>query len=276
MKITVVSDLHIDFADMTLPGGDVLILSGDICEAKSLKKSMYNPNYTALPGERLDRRADRFYRFFEEECSQKYRETIYVMGNHEHYHFKYNKTYQHLLENLPSNVTLLENQTYEIDDITFVGCTLWTDMNKYDPLTAWHVGQTMSDYKYITNFYKEKSLYYRLTPEVTIADHKRSCDYIRHVVENDPTKRYVVVTHHAPTERSVAEVYKGDTLMNGAYFSELSDFIESHPQIELWTHGHMHDPSDYTVGKTRILCNPRGYFGHEVRANHFKPIELEF
>ena len=166
MKITVVSDLHIDFADMTLPGGDVLILSGDVCEAKSVKRAMYNPDYVTLPTERADRRADRFYRFFEEECSRKYRETIYVMGNHEHYHFKYHKTYQHLLENLPTNVTLLQDQTYDIDDVTFIGTTLWTDMNRYDPLTLFHMRSMMSDYKYITMFDNVRSLYHKLTPTV--------------------------------------------------------------------------------------------------------------
>jgi hypothetical protein len=63
--------------------------------------------------------------------------------------------------------------------------------------------------------------------------------------------------------------------MNGAYYSELSDFIESHPQILLWTHGHMHDPSDYVIGSTRVVCNPRGYYGHEPQAESFVPLEIE-
>jgi hypothetical protein len=42
MKVNVISDLHLEFDDLTLPGGDVLILSGDICEAKNVKKDQYS------------------------------------------------------------------------------------------------------------------------------------------------------------------------------------------------------------------------------------------
>ena len=52
--------------------------------------------------------------------------------------------------------------------------------------------------------------------------------------------------------------------MNGAYSSDLSEFIMDHPQIKLWTHGHTHDKFDYLVGNTRVVCNPRGYVGYEV------------
>ena len=145
MKINVISDLHLDFADITLPGGDVLILSGDICEARRLKKDMYNPDMVLFEHERKDQRPDRYYRFFEEECS-KYREVVMVMGNHEHYGFQYQKTYAHIASQLPDNVTLLENQTHTIDDVVFVGCTLWTDMNTNDPLTMYHMSHSMNDY----------------------------------------------------------------------------------------------------------------------------------
>ena len=84
MRVSVMSDLHLDFADLTLPGGDVLILSGDICEAKRMKPDMYNPNLVLLEHERTDQRPDRYNRFFEEECA-KYRKVFMVMGNHEHY-----------------------------------------------------------------------------------------------------------------------------------------------------------------------------------------------
>ena len=274
MKINVISDLHLDFADLVLPGGDVLILSGDICEARHLKKDMYNPDMVLLPNERADQRPDRFYRFFEEECS-KYREVVMVMGNHEHYGFQYQKTYAHIAANLPDNIVLLENQTHTIDDVVFVGATLWTDMNKEDELTMWHMKSMMNDYKQVTMFNEVKNVYHRLTPEKTVADFYRSRDYIKTVVEGRYDQKFVVVTHHAPTKVSTHPRYVNDTMMNGAYSSDLSKFILENPQIKLWTHGHTHDPFDYMVGSTRVICNPRGYQNYEERANWFRADEFE-
>ena len=272
MKISVCSDLHLDFSDLTLPGGDVLILSGDVCEARHLKKDMYNPDLVLLEHERKDHRPDRWYRFFEEECS-KYREVVMVMGNHEHYGFQYQKTYAHIASQLPDNVTLLENQTHTIDDVVFVGCTLWTDMNKGDPLTMWHMKSMMNDYKQVTMFDEVKNVYHRLTPEKTVEDHYKSKQFIKETVENKFDQKFVVVTHHAPSKASIKPQYAGDTLMNGAYSSDLSEFILENPQIKLWTHGHTHDPFDYMIGSTRIVCNPRGYAGYEARAEQFDPTQ---
>jgi predicted phosphodiesterase len=275
MKINVISDLHLDFEDLTLPGGDVLIISGDACEARHLKKSLYQPNgVTMLPHEKGRSRPDRYYRFFEEEC-KKYRETIYVMGNHEHYGFQYHKTYEHLQLNLPDHVTLLENQTHDIDDVTFVGATLWTDMNNMDPLTMYHMTSMMNDYRSITMFNEVKNVYHRLQPERTVEDFHKSRDYIRHVIENNPQRKYVIVTHHAPTKLSTHPRYQNETIMNGAYSSNLIDFILEHPQIRLWTHGHTHDPFDYMIGTTRVVCNPRGYAGYESRADQFDAKQVE-
>ena len=54
--------------------------------------------------------------------------------------------------------------------------------------------------------------------------------------------------------------------MNGAYHSDLTEFIMDRPEIKLWVHGHMHDDFDYMIGDTRVVCNPRGYIGYETRA----------
>ena len=59
--------------------------------------------------------------------------------------------------------------------------------------------------------------------------------------------------------------------MNGAYSSDLSEFILDNPEIKVWTHGHTHDNFDYMIGSTRIICNPRGYKGYEEQAEHFDP-----
>ena len=58
--------------------------------------------------------------------------------------------------------------------------------------------------------------------------------------------------------------------MNGGYSSDMNDYILDHPQIRLWTHGHTHHPFDYRIGSTRIVCNPRGYGGHDPQADVFK------
>lgn len=274
MKINVISDLHLDFADLTLPGGDVLILSGDICEARRLKPDMYNPDMVLFEHEDPLQRPDRYNRFLIEECS-KYREVVMVMGNHEHYGYNYQKTYAHIAENLPANITLLENQTHTIDDVTFVGATLWTDMNKADPLTMWHVGRMMNDFKQITMFNEVKNVYHRLTPERVMEDHYKSRQFIQETVADKFDQKFVVVTHHAPSKISTKPQYQDDTLMNGAYSSELSDFILQNPQIKLWTHGHTHDVFDYMIGSTRIVCNPRGYHNYEERAHQFRADEFE-
>jgi predicted phosphodiesterase len=278
MKIHVISDLHLEFADLILPGGDVLILSGDICEAKRIKKTMYDPNMVILEHERKDRRADRYYRFFEEECS-KYNNVIYVMGNHEHYGNRYDKTYAMIKEQMPANVHLLEKESIEIDGVLFLGATLWTDMNKHDTLTLYHMKSMMNDYKQITMFNAVKNVYHKLTPEYTSQEHVKTKELFKFFLEENRAKKnlpVIVCTHHAPSKASTHDYYKNDTIMNGAYSSDLSEFILDNPEIKLWTHGHTHDPFDYMIGDTRVICNPRGYKGYEQRANEFDPsVEID-
>ena len=275
MRVNVISDLHIDFADLTLPGGDVLILSGDIFEAKRFKQDMYTPDMVLLEHERKDQRPDRYYRFMLEECAAKYRHVVYVMGNHEHYGFQYHKTYQHIKEQLPDNIYILENEVKEIDGVLFMGATLWTDMNKGDDLTLYHMKSMMNDYRQITMLNEVKSVYHKLQPEKTMSDHHQTVKYFKNILEenraNGRRLPVVVCTHHAPSKASTKPRYLNDTIMNGAYSSDLSEFILDNPEIKVWTHGHTHDNFDYMIGTTRIICNPRGYKGYEEQAEHFDP-----
>lgn len=269
MKINVISDLHLEFDDLVLPGGDVLILSGDVCEAKNVKLDQYEKNAVQFTFER--KRSDRYIRFFVEECA-KYRHVIYVMGNHEHYHFTYDKTYQHLKNCLPPNVYLLENETKEIDDIVFIGATLWTDCNKGDPITLLTLKDGMNEYRCVKKHPENSHNFYgKLTPEYTAWVHKNSKKYIGEQLKIHTDRKCVVVTHHAPSSLSIGHNFKSDTLMNGGYCSNLEDFILDHNNIKVWTHGHTHDLFDYNIGDTRIICNPRGYKYYEQRAEQFDP-----
>lgn len=269
MKVNVISDLHLEFEELTLPGGDVLILSGDVLEAKHLKAQDFSPEVIAL-NESMGIKDSRFVKFFYEECA-KYRHVIYVMGNHEHYHFKFNKTYDHLKANLPSNVHLLEKESVEIDNVVFIGATLWTDCNNGDPMTMMTLQHGMNDYKTVTNHYKAQGLYYKLTPKVTYEDHIRAKEYIGSTAKAAGDKPVVVVTHHSPSRKSTKPQYEDDFHLNGGYSSNLDEFIMDHPNIKVWTHGHTHHTFDYMIGTTRILCNPRGYAKYEKRAEDFDP-----
>lgn len=273
MRINVISDLHLEFSDLTLPGGDVLILSGDVLEAKNLKLADYTPEIVAL-NERTGIKNHRYCRFFYEECA-KYRHVIYVMGNHEHYGFQLQKTYQHLKDNLPGNIHVLEKERLEIDGVIFLGGTLWTDMNNFDQLTMYHMKSMMNDYRQITMHNEAKNVWHRLTPERTVEEHVKTKQLFRHFLEENRAtgapKPVVVCTHHAPTKLSIKPKYEHDQIMNGAYSSDLSEFILDNPEIKVWTHGHTHDPFDYNIGDTRIICNPRGYAGYESRATEFDP-----
>ena len=268
MRINVISDLHLEFAPLELPGGDVLILAGDVCELRSLKKDVNAkkpPDWKQATGKEW-----RFQRFFEVECA-KYNTVFYVLGNHEHYHGRYDKTLNELRSLLPPNITILQDEAAELDGVVFLGSTLWTDMNKGDPLTMWTARNSVNDFKHITHHYAHAGIYGKLRPEITVAAHRKSVDYMQAALGQRGQDKIVVISHHAPTELSVAPAYKREYAMNGAYRSDLSEFILDHPQIKVWVHGHMHDVCDYTIGSTRILANPRGYHGHESRALSFDP-----
>jgi predicted phosphodiesterase len=276
MKIALCSDLHLEFEDIILKndeGAEVLILGGDIMIAEDLHshpETSYGM-YSNVNLEDLGRRqliALRFRNFLSR-CSFQFPHVIYIAGNHEFYHGRWKASLDHLREecNKFPNVYFLENDLKVINDITFIGATLWTDCNKGDPLTLHALTDMMNDYRIIRN---DDKGFTKLRPAHSMYRHGQTMSYLKAVLPDLKDKPVVFVGHHAPTYNSIHDRFKNDKLMNGGYASDLSEFILDHPQIKLWTHGHMHDPNDYMVGTTRILCNPRGYLGHDPQASHFK------
>lgn len=276
MKIQLVSDLHLEFADINiqnLNGADVLILSGDICVAQDLHDHIaadFNP-YSQGAFADLNRKQQRVQRFrdFFKRVSFQFPNVIYVMGNHEHYHGKFDRSRQYFLDEFAklgiTNIHLLDNDTKEIDGVHFVGGTLWTDMNKGDPLTVHAIETMMNDFRVIRIANED---FRKFLPTRAIREHVKTKQYIKTVLEGLPEDaRVVVVGHHAPSHMSIHEQYKHDALMNGGYASDLSEFILDRPKIKAWTHGHMHQCFDYMIGDTRVLCNPRGYHDENPEFN---------
>jgi len=267
MRIKLVSDLHLEFSDINIQNDnnyDVLILGGDIMIAQDLHDHP-EPNNTSdqaaiAKGTGLGRRQERAQRFrdFLKRCSFQFPHVVYIMGNHEFYHGKFYDSIEHLREETSKfpNIYLLEQDTKVIDDVVFVGGTLWTDMNKGDPLTMHAIEGMMNDFRIIRN---DKRSYATMSSRDVVNRHARTLQYFKLVLDENKDKKCVVVGHHSPSLQSIHEMYKDQSLMNGGYSSDLSEFILDHPQIVLWTHGHTHHPFDYKIGETRIVCNPRGY-----------------
>lgn len=267
MKIKLVSDLHLEFSDCFVnndEGADVLILGGDIMVAADLHDHPafdFNP-YSHGAFADLSRKQQRVTRFrdFLKRCSFQFPHVIYVMGNHEFYHGRFYDSIDHMREECAKfpNIYMLENDTKVIDDVTFVGATLWTDMNKGDPLTMHAIEGMMNDFRIIRN---DKRSFAPMSARDVVGRHARTLQYFRTVLAEQHETKFVVVGHHSPSFQSVHDEFKNEQLMNGGYHSDLSEFILDHPQIKLWTHGHTHHPFDYKIGETRIVCNPRGYEG---------------
>ena len=263
MKLAIASDLHLEFQPIELDNtenADVLILAGDICVAKHLET---RPNL-----------GDAYRQFFEN-CSKKFKHVLYVIGNHEHYHHLFNDTTKVIRKHLShlSNVHVLDNETFDLENKTFVGATLWTDMNNECPWTMNAASFAMPDFRIVKYF--DGINYYKYTPQQSFFEHSRSLNYIKQVIRNCNDKDHylerdvIVVTHHSPSHKSIHPRYIHEELMNGAFHNNLDYMMEMAENVKLWVHGHTHDEFDYRIGITRVVCNPRGY-PKENQHNNFK------
>jgi DNA repair exonuclease SbcCD nuclease subunit len=277
MKIALCSDLHLEFEDINLKNtesAEVLILSGDIMIAEDLHN--HPPTVTNPYAPYIDlgsrQKAAQKFRDFLSRCSFQFPHVVYVAGNHEFYHGRWKESLTHLREECARypNVHFLERDIKVINEVSFIGATLWTDCNKGDPLTMHALTDMMNDFRVIRN---DEHGYTKLRPAHIMYRHQQTLSYLKAILPDMKDKKVVFVGHHGPSSMSTHPRFVNETLMNGGYRSELSEMILDNPQIVLWTHGHMHDPFDYMIGTTRVVCNPRGYKNHDPQADMF---ELKF
>lgn len=253
MKFVVFSDIHggsnyLHDADYT---DTVLIIAGDYDE---VKRSRYREG-------------------IEQHCKQ-FKKVILVPGNHEYYGSNIHKTHKVLqaMDDEIPNFIFLQNNYVWIDDVLIIGSTLWTDFDRGNPLVKFDAKMKMNDYKHIRHGTVSEPWRQKLTVEdVEFMHHvskkyiKETVDMERNLVHND--FKIVVVTHHAPSYQSVSPRYNNDSL-NGCYCSDMDQYIEE-LQADVWIHGHVHSNFDYQIGKTRIICNPKGYESHSGANENF-------
>jgi Icc-related predicted phosphoesterase len=273
----VVSDLHLEFAPIPeiKPDADVLVLGGDICLAERLYchplqlGDMRNNDGYASDAAR--------YREFLKYCSDNWSTVIYLAGNHEHYSGRWERTVPVLREETEryGNILFCDQDRVDLGDVTFLGVSLWTDFNNHDPFTLMSARDMMNDYRAITENPRE-GVYHKLRPQTTLAKHTSDLQWLRVQLSQLQDRKVVVCSHHAPSHSSIHYTYQQPrySTMNGAFVSNLDGFIMDHLQIKLWTHGHVHNVFDYTIGDTRVVCNPRGYPGENSGWNPQFTVEV--
>lgn len=250
MKIKILSDLHLDVNEkypLSLPDTDVFtIICGDISGYMSDTINWINQNV---------------------------KQGVFVEGNHIGYEspkhsIQYLQTELQKQFPIDSNISYLYDNYKVIGDYVFVGGILWTDyLLSGEGNSFFHKQialQYMNDFNYnhynvVNNIDKENGLTVKkLTPSNCETMFYKTKNVIKETCEKFPDKKIIVVTHHAPSEKSISEIYSTHKA-NASYASNLESFILSYPNIKLWCHGHIHSPSDYMIGDCRVICNPRGY-----------------
>jgi Icc-related predicted phosphoesterase len=230
LKIQFFSDIHLEFGDFDLPvtDADVVVAAGDIG--------------VGLHGLKW--------------LSKLSKPVIYVAGNHEYYGGDIVHTRAAIAEkSRATQISFLENESFEIGGVRFLGATLWTDFLGGNEQVMQHATKNMNDYQQIRCASRP------LTPAQLLDINWESRFWLAAELEKPFAGKTVVISHHAPTADSWPQTSNRDYV--STYCNRLDDFLERYT-IDAWFHGHVHNVVDYSQNSTRVLCNPRGYTGYQV------------
>ena len=253
MKLHILSDLHLEFGksfDAPHTDADVIILAGDIdLHTRGLDWAAAQP---AFGGKTV----------------------LYVPGNHEFYGAEYIGLRRELYRRAEAlraqghAIHVLDMDAMEIGGVRFIGAICWTDYLLFGAAAHWQCmreARRMNDHRLIQfsagrgqldNYSLRSSLF---LPEHAERFHARARAWLTEQLAVPYGGKTVIITHHLPSRRSVAARFEND-LLSAAFASDLDDLIA---QADLWIHGHTHDAFDYSLGKCRVVCNPRGYPGEQ-------------
>lgn len=232
MRLHILSDLHLEFGNYDPPAtdADVVVLAGDIHMGRAGLRWI-SEHFRAKP-------------------------VIYVLGNHEFYRHSIPELSVTLKrETEGTSVHVLENDAVEIAGFTFLGCTLWSDFalygNREFAMTV--ADQGMPDYTAIQC--KSEGRFFR--PWRAAKMFADSVEWLKVELARHDPNRTVIVTHNAPSRRSIDADHAGKAL-SASFASDLEFLIEK-SGVPLWIHGHTHFNVDYRIGATRVYSNQRGY-----------------
>ncbi len=203
--------------------------------------------------------------------AKRFEHVLYVAGNHEFYGNEMRSWYKtlHTLQHDLPNVTLASPGMVAdvFNGIRFIHGTLWGDGGPTLADRA-HTGRGLRDF-YVIKLV-EGGQYRRFTVMDMVEEHANQKRQLRELLEQPFDGPTVVVTHHLPSRRLVAPRFwpgDGSDGINGGFVGDCDNLIAGDHAPKLWLHGHTHDLIDTTLWKTRVLCNPSGYY-FEKKGDH--------
>ena len=263
MQIRLISDIHLEFArspdlqsrivpELDTDSETVLIVAGDFAAF---------PLYSDII-------------YYLSKWAKRFKHVIYIAGNHEYYKSNLENV-DSLYSAIPSrmeidNLTYLNRSSIVIDDVEFVGATLWTDyMRETNQYTQDQIGWCLNDYRFISDFTQHRQNAENEKDEAYILDRIINCNH---------SQKQVIVTHHAPSTMSTHWRFKND-IINPAFANQaLADklrniWYDTNRLPVLWVHGHMHDATDHEINGMRVVANPFGY-KTEKQSNGYDPVKI--
>lgn len=235
MRIHLLSDLHNEFSAFTPEplDCDVVILAGDI-DLKTRGVEWAKQSFS-VP-------------------------VLYVPGNHEFYGGHLIHTLEKMRAAGDERVQVLDRDEVILGRVRFLGATAWTDFSATgNPhIAAFSAQNALNDFRQI-----RAESYRRIRPADLVAQAMQAKDWLRMKLSEPFDGPTVVITHHAPTLRSLQDNPHAGTDLDAAFANRWEDLMGA-DQMALWVHGHSHTAVDYDVAGTRVVSNPRGYPGEET------------
>jgi len=271
MKVRVISDFHTEF---WVRGG--LALFADLVYRYLPEHPDDMETVLACAGDMgTFRMWETTYQILFALLAPRFRHVIVVPGNHSYYGSQgiWGREERFWRSHYtPENISYADNDIVTVGDIVFVCSCLWTDFRHGDPNAMALAANHMNDFRLI---YAETdaTLLQPLSPEMTVERHSQSVAFIRGALEQHRGQKCFVLTHHAPSPRSISREYQGDGL-NPAFASDLSPLISKYQPV-IWAHGHMHGSTRYRIGETEVICNPLGYYPNVINSSFDSELTLE-
>jgi hypothetical protein len=199
-----------------------------------------------------------------DEMTERFKEVVYIAGNHEFYHQVYENVLDYWQNQYYGDAYFLHNKGIYFDDVRIFGATLWTEVT--DPFMQWTAKQRMADYQIIRKKDRGVGAERKINVMDTNTIHKETIMKMIGFLNEPWDGKTIILTHHMPHEACVHPRFEGGQL-NDFFRTDLDWLLKAY-DIDVWCHGHTHDNVDTHVHGTRILCNPMGYHGVALNS-HF-------